>query len=41
MARSGGLKNLVKLGMKYGPVIYPFVMKYLKKRKASKVYRPR
>lgn len=42
MARSsGGVKNLLKMGMKYGPVLYPIVKKYLAKRKASKVYRPR
>ncbi|MET1029351.1 MULTISPECIES: hypothetical protein [Domibacillus] len=42
MARSsGGFKNLMKMGMKYGPIIYPIVKKYLSKRKAAKVYRPR
>ncbi|MGG3449172.1 hypothetical protein [Domibacillus aminovorans] len=42
MARStGSLKNLVKMGVKYGPIIYPFIKKYLNKRKAAKAYRSR
>ncbi|WP_269765903.1 MULTISPECIES: hypothetical protein [Bacillaceae] len=42
MARStGSLKNLVKMGVKYGPIIYPFIKNYLNKRKAAKAYRPR
>jgi len=42
MARSsGGMKNLIKMAMKYGPIVYPIVKKYMNNRKAAKVYRPR
>ncbi|WP_281175065.1 hypothetical protein [Domibacillus robiginosus] len=42
MARSsGGVSKLIKMGMKYGPIIYPIIKKYLDKRRAAKVYRPR
>ncbi|WP_281247255.1 hypothetical protein [Domibacillus mangrovi] len=42
MARSSGsLKNLVKMGIKYGPIMYPFIKKYWNKRKAAKVFQPK
>ncbi|WP_255821769.1 hypothetical protein [Domibacillus sp. PGB-M46] len=42
MARSSrSMTNLIKMGMKYGPIIYPIIKKYLDKRRAAKVYRPR
>ncbi|NBJ69853.1 MULTISPECIES: hypothetical protein [Clostridia] len=39
--RIGGIsmKKLIRQLIKYGPVIYPVIKKYLNKRKAKKNYR--
>lgn len=37
MSKKRGLASLVKLAVKYGPIIYPLVRKMLDKRKAARV----
>lgn len=39
--KTGGIKNVIKLGMKYGPVVYPIVKKFLNNRSKSKSSYPR
>lgn len=36
MRKKRGLTSLVKLAVKYGPIVYPFIKKMLDKRKAAR-----
>ncbi|WP_263862299.1 hypothetical protein [Bacillus aerolatus] len=36
MGKRRGLSSLIKLAVKYGPIIYPVVKKMLDKRKTAK-----
>ncbi|KIL76414.1 hypothetical protein [Bacillus badius] len=37
MSKKRGLASLVKLALKYGPLLYPIVKKMLDKRKTARV----
>ncbi|MED0665504.1 hypothetical protein P4T04_04135 [Bacillus badius] len=37
MSKKRGLASLVKLAIKYGPLLYPIVKKMLDKRKTARV----
>ncbi|WP_269429926.1 hypothetical protein [Bacillus sp. FJAT-27231] len=37
MSKKRGFASLIKLALKYGPIVYPFIKKMLDKRKAARV----
>ncbi|MFL0362187.1 hypothetical protein [Bacillus sp. PK3_68] len=37
MSKKRGLSSLIRLAIKYGPILYPIVKKMLDKRKAARV----